>query len=171
MFQKENFWNSKESFVVGGGNSPLPLPPFLSHALAIFSIDSPEIGLGRIFGPSGPSVSDIAPPPFKGRHSSNRGAIVGGVIGGIAVISILIAALFLYRRRRRSLAPSPVFDGDIPFDPHMDQVSSSQSIPSPGTVSSCVSETPASLSRPYVHILIFFSSSACVCSHDYLFVP
>ncbi len=75
----------------------------------------------------------------------------------MAVISILFAALFFHRRRRRSLVSSPVFDGNIAFDPHwhMDPVSPSTS--SQGTISS------------YVHIFILSSSSACVSSHNYLF--
>ena len=97
------------------------------------------------------------------------GAIIGGVIGGIVAISILVAALLFYRRRRRSLVPSPVFEGDIAFDPNMDQVS--QSTSSQGTVSLGFPETPTSLLRPYVHIFIFSSSFACVCSHDSLFSP
>jgi hypothetical protein len=152
-----------------------PLPPRYSHAHVICFIDSPEVGPGRILSPSGPSASASGPtsafgdpfsitttPAYTGRHSSNVGPIIGGVIGGIAVISILVAALFFYRRRRRSLVSSPVFEGDI--DPHMDQVSRSAS--SQGTVSSYSPVTPTSLLRPYVHIFIFSSSSACVCSHN-----
>ncbi|KAF8497760.1 hypothetical protein F5888DRAFT_1694652 [Russula emetica] len=155
----ENSWNANESFVVG---------------------DSPEVGPGMILGPSGASVSAIGPtstsgdpfsitttPAFIERHSSNGGAIIGGVIGGIAAISILVAALFFYRRRRRSLVQSPVFEGDIAFDPHMDQVS--RSTLSQGTASPCPPETPTSLLTPYVHILILSSSSACVCLHNSLF--
>jgi hypothetical protein len=156
-------------------SSPVP-----SHAYVVYFIDSSEAGPGRILGPSDPSVSASGPtsafggpfsnattPAFIGRHSSNRGAITGGVIGGIAVISILVAALLFLRRRRHSLVSSPVFDGDIAFGPHMDQVSRSTS--SQGTVSSYFLETPTSLLRPYVHIFILSSSSACVSSHDSLF--
>ena len=155
---------------------PLPLPPLLSHAHVICFIDFPEIGPGEILGPSGPSVSASEPTSsafgdplsntttsaFMGRHNNlNRGAIIGGIIGGTlaAAISILVAALFFYRRRRRSLVPSPVFDGDIAFDPYMDQLLSSTL--SQETISSC---SPTSPLRPYVHIFILTSSSACVCS-------
>jgi hypothetical protein len=161
--------------------SSLPLAPLLvlTHAHVICFVDSPEVGPGMRLGPSGPSVSASGPtsafdgsfsnaptPVLIGRHSSNSGAIIGGVISGIAAISIFVAALFFYRRWRRSLVSSPVFDGDI-ADPYMDQGSRSTS--SQGTVSLSFPETPTSLLRPYVHIVIFSSSSACVCSHKSLF--
>jgi hypothetical protein len=120
-----------------------------------------------MLGPSGPSVSasgltSTFDGPFSnptmpammegnGSNMSNMCAIIGGVVGGVVGISILVAALFfLRRRRRRSLMSSPVFDGEIAIDPHMDQASRSTS--SQGTVSSCPPETPISLLRPYVRI-------------------
>jgi hypothetical protein len=152
--------------------SPLPLLPSLSYAHVICFIDSPEADPGKILSPSGPSVSASGPTsalgtPFSittmpasmemGGNGSNCEAIIGGIIGGIAAISIiLVAVLFFYRRRRRSLVPSPVFDGDIGFGLHMDQVSRSAS--SPETVSLCFPETPTSSIRPYVHIFILSSS-------------
>ena len=122
-----------------------------------------------MLGTSAPSVSARGPgtsddpflntttPVLIGRHGPNRGAIIGGIIGGVAVISILVAALFFYLRRR-SLVSSPVFDGDIVSDPHQDQLL--RTTLSQETVSSCFSEMPTSLSRPYVHIFILSSSSA-----------
>jgi hypothetical protein len=114
----ENYRNVNESRVVGGGNI-LPCPPLHTHARVLPLIDYPEVGPGMILGTSGTSVSasgytnlstfgapvsNTTMPTPIGRDSSNVGAIAGGVIGGIAVISILVAALFFYRRRRRSLA-------------------------------------------------------------------
>jgi hypothetical protein len=80
--------------------------------------------------------------------------IIGGVIGGIAAISILVTASFFYWRRRRSLVPSPVFEleGGIAFDQHMNQVAVLRPILSQETVSSRFPETPTSSLRPYVHI-------------------
>ena len=163
--------------------SPLPLLQSLSYAHVICFIDSPEADPGRILSPSDPSVSASGPTSAFGAPSSittmpasmemggngsNCEAIIGGIIGGIAAISIiLVAVLFFYRRRRRSLVSPPVFDGDIGFNLHMDQVSRSAS--SPETVSSCFPETPTSPLRPYVHIFILSPSSAHVCSHNSLF--
>ncbi len=166
--------------------SPLSLPPLHTHASVLPLIDYPEVGPGRILGTSGTSVSasgstslstfggpfsNTATPTPIGRHGSNEGviaAIAGGVIGGIAIISILVAVLFFYRRRRRSLAQSPVFDGDIALGSHVDQVS--RSISTQGTVSSCFPETPISQMRPYVRILDPPPISASVCSHSSLFL-
>ena len=163
--------------------SPLSLPPLHTHASVLPLIDYPEVGPGRILGTSvsasgytnlstfgGPFLNTATPTPI-GRHSSNGGAIAtiaGGVIGGIAVISILVAVLFFYRRRRRSLAQSPVFDGDIALDSHVDQVS--RSISTQGTVSSCFPETPISQMRPYISIFDPPLISASVCSHSSLFL-
>ncbi|KAI0270215.1 hypothetical protein BGY98DRAFT_1190076 [Russula aff. rugulosa BPL654] len=139
---EENFWNANESYVVG---------------------DSPEADPGKILGLSDAPVSASGPTSAFGApssittmpasmemmgNSSNCEAIICGITGGIAAIFIiLVAVLFFYRRRRRSLVSPLVFDGDIGFNPHMDQVSRSAS--SPETVSSCFPETPASPLRPY----------------------
>ncbi|KAI0270212.1 hypothetical protein BGY98DRAFT_268172 [Russula aff. rugulosa BPL654] len=104
----ENFWDFNKSYATG---------------------DSPEIGPGTVLGASGSSVSVSASTTGSSNtgtslpvreHSSNAGAIAGGVIAGIAAISILVAALLFYLRRRRSLEPIVVFEGDGAR--HMDQV-------------------------------------------------
>ncbi|KAF8497761.1 hypothetical protein F5888DRAFT_249657 [Russula emetica] len=96
----ENFWNFNESYATG---------------------DSPELGPGTVLGASSSSVSVSASNAGSsntgtsipvGGHSSNAGAIAVGVIGGIATISILVAAVLFYLRRRRSLTPTIVFEGD-----------------------------------------------------------
>ena len=94
-------------------------------------IDSPELGPGTVLGASSSSVSvsasttrhgssNTGTSTHVGRHSSNAGAIAGGVIGGIVAISSLVAALLFYLRRRRSLTPVVVFEGDVARQ--MDQV-------------------------------------------------
>jgi hypothetical protein len=168
------------SSVVGILSPTFSLITLSRRCYMFYRLPPAEVGPGMILGPSGASISAIGPtsasgdpfsitttPAFIERHSSNGGGIIGGVIGGIAAISILVAALFFYRQRRRSLVQSPVFEGDIAFDPHMDQVS--RSTLSQGTASPCPPETPTSLLTPYVHIFILSSSSACVCLHNSLF--
>ena len=160
--------------MVAGGDTPLPLPPLHSYTHAI---DFPEVGPGGILGLSTPSVSasvstsafggTLTTPAFIGRHNSNSRAIVGGVIGGIAAIFIFVAALFFYWRRGRSLVHrAPVFDGDITFDPHMEQDSWSTS--SQGTVLSCFTDMP-SLSGAHVRIFGLTSNAVLAYSHDSLF--
>jgi hypothetical protein len=53
---------------------------------------------------------------------SNTGAIVGGVIGGIAAISIAAAAIFFYLRRRRSRARSAATPGVGASRPPVDEI-------------------------------------------------
>jgi hypothetical protein len=53
-------------------------------------------------------------------HGSKAGLIAVGIVGGIAAISLLAAALFFYRRWRRSQAssatrPAPESAGDSAF--------------------------------------------------------
>jgi hypothetical protein len=84
-----------------------------------FYIDNPEYGPGAIFGASSvytssasasssststPSAASTPTKTPKG-NSSNAGPIAGGIIGGIATISIIVALiLYLRRTRRRSQA-------------------------------------------------------------------
>ena len=120
----------------------------VSHLRLTF-IDSHEIGPGKTPGPS-----DL-------KNSSNAGAIAGGIIGGIAAIFIFVAALFLYRRRRRSLATSA---DDGVFIVHMDQIR-----PNSGqeTVASYLPETTTPLMKPYVRVFVP-SNSACAYSCVFL---
>ncbi|KAK7208482.1 hypothetical protein BZA70DRAFT_273845 [Myxozyma melibiosi] len=63
-------------------------------------------------------------------HSTNTGAIAGGVVGGLAFVAIVLVALFLFYRRKRSRATvarlSNSFGGD---DEKPDRVSSVLSSP------------------------------------------
>ncbi|KAF8491360.1 hypothetical protein F5888DRAFT_1060208 [Russula emetica] len=146
----ESNWNPNKSYSVG---------------------DDPELAPGAILGPSGVSVaptsssiassptttsstsSTISPTtPILVGHSSNSGAIAGGVVGGIAAISITVATVSLYLRRRPR-APSAAFDGAgaSHWQPHMDDTS--------GPLSDGGTAAPSSLSgspvtmRFYVRIL------------------
>jgi hypothetical protein len=86
-------------------------PSLPSHTT--FDIDSPEYGPGAIFGPSGVYTSAISSAGASSTgspsltavpkgSSSNVGAIAGGVVGGIAMVSIVAGAIFYLRRRSRS---------------------------------------------------------------------
>jgi hypothetical protein len=110
------------------------------------------------------SSSNSASPIPIGGHSSNTGAIVGGVAGGIAAISIVIAALLFYLRQRHPPAPSaPSASDGHPggFNPFMDQVPRPMS--GQGTVTSSLPETTTSLLRPYV--CVFVASAPLMCTH------
>ena len=115
--QNENLWNPNKSYSAGGEHL-LPsifAPSFLRVLTPLPLIDEPELAPGAILYPSGSSVaspsSTSSTSPVPAGHSPNSGAIAGGVVGGLAVISITVAAVFLYLRRR-SRAPSAVFDID-----------------------------------------------------------
>ncbi|KAF7303259.1 hypothetical protein MKEN_01289900 [Mycena kentingensis (nom. inval.)] len=54
----------------------------------------------------------VASSSDTGHRSSNTGAIVGGVVGGLAVLGLAVGALLWYRRRQKR---GDEFDGD--FDP------------------------------------------------------
>ena len=54
----------------------------------------------------GDSPSALSGSTSTGGSSSNTGAIVGGVVGGVAVISIAITAIFFSLRRQRPQAPT-----------------------------------------------------------------
>jgi len=142
-----------------------------------FSSESPDLGPGTLLGPSGPSVSTTGPtsisytsskgsssssnsvtPTPIGGHSSNTGAIAGGVVGSIA-ISIVITALLYYLRRRRPPTPSalsaPSANNGQPggLNPLMDQLSP-RSISGHEAVASSLPETTISLPRPYVRVFV-----------------
>jgi hypothetical protein len=100
------------------------------------------------------SSSGSATPIPIGGHSSNTGAIVGGVAGGIAAISIVIAALLFYLRLQRRHPPAPPAGNMQPseYNPFMDQVP--RPLSGQGTVASSLPETTTSLPRPYVCVFV-----------------
>lgn len=57
------------------------------------------------------AVNQVPQSSSGGSSSSNTGAIVGGVVGGVAFLSCIALGLFLYmrRRRRKRIAPSSEF--------------------------------------------------------------
>ena len=116
--------------------------------LRVTFIDSPEIGPGTILSPS----------LLVGERGSSVGAIAGGIVGGIAAVSIVAAALFFYRRR--SMVAPTASAGDGVFDPHMDQVQwpiSSQE------TSTTLPGTSTSPMKTYVHV--FAPPVPRVCTH------
>lgn len=141
---------------------PSPLFPVTVLCSRLTFIDSPELGPGTLLGASSSSVSaptstttssntgtstPVGPRPSPGGHSSNAGAIAGGIIGSIAVISILVAGFLFYLRRRRSLAPTVVFEGD--GAPHVDQVQFPMS--DQGVAAETFPETMAP-PKPYIYV-------------------
>jgi hypothetical protein len=50
------------------------------------------------------------------------GAIVGGAVGGVAAISIAVAAIFFFMRRERTQAPIAATPGVGAFQPPMEEI-------------------------------------------------
>ena len=68
---------------------------------------------------SASSTGSPSPTPPQGSNS-NAGAIAGGVVGALAVVSIAVVAIFYLRRRSR--VPSAGSAGFGAFQSHMDEV-------------------------------------------------
>jgi hypothetical protein len=49
-----------------------------------------------------------------GRKNSHAGAIAGGIVGGLAALTLLTFFLLLRRRQRPAAAPTPVVDAEVP---------------------------------------------------------
>ena len=145
------------------------------------SLGNPELGPGTIPGPSasesistntypstpassslshsssssysrGPFSNSATPSPIV-RHSSNVGAIAGGVAGSIAAISFVIAVLLFYLRRQLPPAPSAWSASNRQpsgFNSLMDQVPRSVSESGQGTFVSSLPETTSSMLGHYV---------------------
>ena len=92
---------------------------FSHHGLTrVLLFIGPGIGPGVMIGPSstsnttGTSVSASSTPNTAtpivrlGGRGSKAGLITGGIVGGIAAMSLLVAALLFYQRRCRSQASS-----------------------------------------------------------------
>lgn len=70
------------------------------------SSGGPSSTSGRSQGASKPTGTDSATKDDGGNSHSHTGAIVGGVIGGLAALAILLAlGIWLWRRNRRSATP------------------------------------------------------------------
>ncbi|KAI0271934.1 hypothetical protein BGY98DRAFT_936902 [Russula aff. rugulosa BPL654] len=95
----ENTWNLDQATAVGG-EKPLPYSSLHYQCLTprdprpVF-LDTPEQAPGAMLGNGTP------------KSSSNTGAIAGGSVGGVSIISLVIAIGFFLRRRRRR-APAPI---------------------------------------------------------------
>ncbi len=126
----------------------------------MFHIDSPEYGLGAIFGASGVYTSHVSSYPTassRPSHSgSHAGPIIGGILIGVAIISIAVAAIF-YLRRRRSRAVSA-------------GVGASQPILNDGVVAQSSSGSPLTM-RFYVRVFVSHAA-AIICPHaPFLTIP
>ena len=115
------------------------------------------------------SSSSSTSSPSKG-SSSNTGAIVGGTVGGVAVIAVAaVVAVFL--RRSRSRAPSAAYVVDNPPVAPQPRYGSQNPLSDDGTnVSSMIaSETPTTPMRLYVIVpvpsLRPYMLMCCLCMH------
>jgi hypothetical protein len=145
-------------------------------------LDTPEQAPGVLLGSSGATVSatggatsslfgetSSAVNPTSGtssssspasKSSSNTGAIVGGVVGGVAVISLAAIAIFFFRRQRRPEAPAPVAPSVFgASQPPMDEVQQPLTMDDryttssfPGTIGSSIPGTPGATMRIYVSV-------------------
>ena len=109
--QIEENWNPNKSRTAGGTFSSLH--PLFGRVTPTFFLDSPEISPGVL-------ITASATPSPSGGSSPNTGIIVGGVVGGVAVIVIAIAVVAIFfLRQRRVRASSDVIpaitEGTAPF--------------------------------------------------------
>ena len=167
-------------------SSLLSFSPSLSHThVLFFIIDTPEVAPGVLLGASGATVTatgsgaqsphitssassagtgdSSSPHPTSastGGSSSNIGAIVGGAVGGVAAISIAVAAIFFFLRRQRpQAAPAVAAPGFGAFQPPMDEIQRPLTtddvsyMASSQTVSS-MPGTPVASMRLYVRVFV-----------------
>jgi hypothetical protein len=185
--QTEGAWNLEESRGSGGKG---PLSVFLSAASYRCILDNPETGPGTAIGPSsspGPSAAPTGatrPPgnlllatstssngPSKYTSTStpswvstsDTGAIVGGVIGGIALIGIIIITI-VYIRRQRNESPcaassawatpsAPLVVDVLPQSPT--EYEGKKALSDDGTfASSFLPGSPVTSVRAYVRVLV-----------------
>ena len=86
-------------------------------------------------------------------HNSNTGAIAGGVVGGVAAISIAVAVIFFYLRRRRLRAMSAAAPSIGASKSPMDEIN--QPLTEEGTnTGSSLPGTPGAPMRLYVRVSI-----------------
>jgi hypothetical protein len=173
----------------GGKNLP---PSFSFRRFTTVFSDTPEIGPGALIGTSGSpttgtgtgatrtspnptgstdtsSTHGFTSPPTPtptptATGGSNAGAIAGGVVGGIAAISIAAAALFFFlRRRQHQQAPqAATFVVDGPSLPHMDESRRPLS-DNISFVPTSVPETPSTSMRLYVRAFHAFVAFVRAC--------
>ena len=127
--------------------APSTTYPSSSSQAPIFSTSTTASPSHSVGGSSNTITSTHGPVGFSaGGHTSHTGAIAGGVIAGLAVIGIIILALFCYlqRGRRRSVAPY------APSTDHREAGAHSPSRPMLGQETSSLPGTSTSLTRPRV---------------------
>ena len=172
-------------------------------------LDSPEIAPGAILGASGASGAAGATVPASGtrsgatssffnepssnakptsssksKSSSNLAPIIGGVVGGVAVIALLVTTIAFIMQRGRSEASAPVAPPFVgAYQPPMDEIQQPLTVGDgyaastiPGTIGSSTSipGTPVSPMRIYVRVSCPIPSRFYVClthalSYPYLF--
>jgi len=136
---------------------------------ALSTGDSPEVGPGVLIGssstasplpgatavtsshssPSSGSGSSSAPTPSQSGSGGSKvpvGAIVGAVVGGAAVIALVVLGV-LYLRRPRQVAPSTAFMAQVPARPYSEVPQTPSNVPTPAP--SSIPDTPSSTMRLY----------------------
>ncbi|RFN48857.1 hypothetical protein FIE12Z_6912 [Fusarium flagelliforme] len=93
-------------------------------------------------------------------HEPHVGAIVGGVLGGLAIISLGVLGILLYRRKRNKATPPEPTSTLAPYvDPRMDTLSTDGVTTSP-----IMTELPgvnrSSITKPQGHTVSPLSSDA-----------
>jgi hypothetical protein len=101
---------------------------------------------------------------------------VGGVVGGVAGISIIAAVIFFYLRRRRSRARSAATPGFGASQPPIDETKQPLTEEGINTVSSLpgtssMPGTPGAPMRLYVRAFIPDSPPCTLCAHHACFLP
>nr|GAT58955.1 predicted protein [Mycena chlorophos] len=88
-----------------------------------------------------PSAS-AAPASSSKSKSSNTGAIAGGVVGGVVALGAVVAvAVFLSKRRRKTIVGEKPATGDAVVEPFPSEAATSGRSPSPSTQSPGESKT------------------------------
>lgn len=85
----------------GNSISPVTSPSSLPSTVISFSTTS-----SSTVPP--PTISSYSPPPTPTPHSSDVGAIAGGVVGAIGGIALVAGAVFFLARRKRKQREEPV---------------------------------------------------------------
>ena len=149
-------YGTSESFSSSTGPSTIYSSTYPSTSQDVV-LTSTTASLSHTVASSSSSTTSIHGPGGQSTHSSNTGAIAGGTVAGVVVISIVAVVSFRYGRRRSLLGqPAPSSDdgqagGYNPW-PMSGQEIITPSLPSP----------TIPLLRPYVRSYSIYSSCTCV---------
>ncbi|KAI0829800.1 DUF1793-domain-containing protein [Trametes gibbosa] len=103
-------WNVQTGAVLEGSAGPAVGGVFSLLALNLPVKDIVVLGPQT---PNNPGVGSAA-----GHSSSNTGAILGGVVGGVAIVVLAVVGVFLFLRWRRRDRSAELEKADITYEPH-----------------------------------------------------